>query len=295
MTVPAGAGRVDVGDGPRPTSSAGSRSTHRTAGPTLHELVVTAVVDGRVDGPPHGHVRAAHRARGHRRGRARPAPRGQRPPGLREGRQLHPVAALRRGRPLVLRPRHATDRRGARELDRGARARAVAPRLRRRRCGRGPDVPGLPAPVVLRQRHRDQPRVRRRGRSARSPRWPTCSTPIPSVVYYACHNEPLRMFVPTRPEDDGPDRDVGERHLDAALFATLAVDRRLASRARGVGHRRRRARVPRARSSGRNLYRVSELPGVVRERVRLLDGRAASGEVRRHRLAARRPRRCASG
>lgn len=42
----------------------------------------------------------------------------------------------------------------------------------------------------------------------------------PSVVYYACHNEPARMFDP-RAADDGPETDRGEAHLDAALDATL--------------------------------------------------------------------------
>jgi beta-mannosidase len=42
----------------------------------------------------------------------------------------------------------------------------------------------------------------------------------PSVVYYACHNEPARMFDP-RTADDRPETDRGEAHLDAALAATL--------------------------------------------------------------------------
>jgi beta-mannosidase len=42
----------------------------------------------------------------------------------------------------------------------------------------------------------------------------------PSVVYYACHNEPARMFDPRR-AGDGPETDGGEAHLDAALEATL--------------------------------------------------------------------------
>jgi beta-mannosidase len=42
----------------------------------------------------------------------------------------------------------------------------------------------------------------------------------PSVVYYACHNEPARLFDPRRAED-GPEADRGETHLDAALDATL--------------------------------------------------------------------------
>ncbi len=81
----------------------------------------------------------------------------------------------------------------------------------------------------------------------------------PSVVYYACHNEPLRMFVPTSAEDDTPERDVGERHLDAALFATLASidDSRHVHEASGIGDD---AHSYPGSLSGRNLYRVSEQP-----------------------------------
>jgi hypothetical protein len=81
----------------------------------------------------------------------------------------------------------------------------------------------------------------------------------PSVVYYACHNEPLRQFVPTRPQDDGPERDVGERHLDAALFATLCGidDSRHVHEASGIGddvHNYFGSLM------GGNLYRVGEMP-----------------------------------
>ena len=81
----------------------------------------------------------------------------------------------------------------------------------------------------------------------------------PSVVYYACHNEPLRMFVPTVPEDDTPERDVGERHLDAALFATLQSvdDSRHVHEASGIGDD---VHSYAGSLTGRNLYRVSELP-----------------------------------
>lgn len=81
----------------------------------------------------------------------------------------------------------------------------------------------------------------------------------PSVVYYACHNEPRRMFVPTRPEDDGPDRDAGERHLDAALFATLQSieDSRHVHEASGIGDD---VHSYLGSLMGRNLYRVSEQP-----------------------------------
>lgn len=58
----------------------------------------------------------------------------------------------------------------------------------------------------------------------------------PSVVYYACHNEPARLFDPRRGED-GPETDRGETHLDAALDSTLrAVDTgRHVHRASGIG------------------------------------------------------------
>ncbi|HYV58620.1 MAG TPA: hypothetical protein VFA62_00975 [Acidimicrobiia bacterium] len=58
----------------------------------------------------------------------------------------------------------------------------------------------------------------------------------PSVVYYACHNEPARMFDPGRGED-GPEADRGETHLDDALDSTLrAVDTgRHVHRASGIG------------------------------------------------------------
>lgn len=59
----------------------------------------------------------------------------------------------------------------------------------------------------------------------------------PSVVYYTGHNEPRRMFLPTAPEDDTPERDLGERHLDAALLTTMhAVDpSRHVHEASGIG------------------------------------------------------------
>jgi beta-mannosidase len=58
----------------------------------------------------------------------------------------------------------------------------------------------------------------------------------PSVVYYACHNEPARMFDPRR-AGDGPETDRGEAHLDAALDETLrAVDTgRHVHEASGIG------------------------------------------------------------
>jgi beta-mannosidase len=83
--------------------------------------------------------------------------------------------------------------------------------------------------------------------------------PHPSIVYYACHNEPLRMFVPTRPEDDTPEKDIGERHLDAALFATLMSidDSRHVHEASGIGDD---VHSYSGSLTGRDLYRVSELP-----------------------------------
>jgi beta-mannosidase len=81
----------------------------------------------------------------------------------------------------------------------------------------------------------------------------------PSVVYYACHNEPLRQFLPTAPEDDTPARDVGERHLDAALFATLrSIDEsRHVHEASGIGDD---VHSYMGSLGGGNLYRVSEQP-----------------------------------
>jgi beta-mannosidase len=81
----------------------------------------------------------------------------------------------------------------------------------------------------------------------------------PSVVYYACHNEPLRMFQPTRPEDDTPERDLGERHLDAALFSTLQSieDSRHVHEASGIGDD---LHSYAGSLNGGNLYRVSEAP-----------------------------------
>ncbi len=81
----------------------------------------------------------------------------------------------------------------------------------------------------------------------------------PSVVYYACHNEPLRMFMPTKPADDTAERDIGERHLDAALFATLHAieDSRHVHEASGIGDD---VHSYSGSLTGRNLYRVSEMP-----------------------------------
>ncbi len=81
----------------------------------------------------------------------------------------------------------------------------------------------------------------------------------PSVVYYACHNEPLRQFIPTTAADDTPERDVGERHLDAALFETLTSveDSRHVHEASGIGDD---VHAYMGSLGGGNLYRVSEQP-----------------------------------
>ena len=80
----------------------------------------------------------------------------------------------------------------------------------------------------------------------------------PSVVYYACHNEPLRMFDP-RVADDGPETDRGEAHLDAALEAALrAVDgSRHVHRASGIGDD---VHNYFGSLNGGSLYRVREQP-----------------------------------
>jgi beta-mannosidase len=83
--------------------------------------------------------------------------------------------------------------------------------------------------------------------------------PHPSVVYYACHNEPLRQFIPTAPDDDTPERDLGERHLDAALFETLsAIDpSRHVHEASGIGDD---VHSYRGSLAGGVVYEVSEDP-----------------------------------
>ena len=80
----------------------------------------------------------------------------------------------------------------------------------------------------------------------------------PSVVYYACHNEPARMFDPRR-GDDGPATDRGESHLDAALeTALLAVDTgRHVHRASGIGDD---VHNYAGSLTGGSLYRVRERP-----------------------------------
>lgn len=81
----------------------------------------------------------------------------------------------------------------------------------------------------------------------------------PSVVYYACHNEPRRQFIPTPEADDTPERDLGERHLDAALFATLtSVDgSRHVHEASGIGDD---VHSYHGSLMGGSLYDVGEMP-----------------------------------
>jgi beta-mannosidase len=80
----------------------------------------------------------------------------------------------------------------------------------------------------------------------------------PSVVYYACHNEPARMFDPRR-ADDGPETDGGETHLDTALDETLrAVDTgRHVHPASGIGDD---VHNYFGSLAGGGIYRVRELP-----------------------------------
>jgi beta-mannosidase len=80
----------------------------------------------------------------------------------------------------------------------------------------------------------------------------------PGVVYYACHNEPARMFDPRR-GDDGPETDRGETHLDAALESTLqAMDTgRHIHRASGIGDD---VHNYAGSLTGGSLYRVRERP-----------------------------------
>jgi beta-mannosidase len=81
----------------------------------------------------------------------------------------------------------------------------------------------------------------------------------PSVVYYACHNEPHRQFVPTAEADDTPGRDVGERHLDAALLRTLQGidDSRHVHEASGIGDD---VHDYQGSLMGGSMYRVGEQP-----------------------------------
>jgi beta-mannosidase len=80
----------------------------------------------------------------------------------------------------------------------------------------------------------------------------------PSVVYYACHNEPARMFDPRRAENS-PETDQGETHLDAALDSTLrAVDiGRHVHEASGIGDD---VHNYAGSLTGGSIYRVRERP-----------------------------------
>ena len=98
----------------------------------------------------------------------------------------------------LLRPRHAAARRGPRQLGRRARARPVAALLRRGRRRRHPrrsrtsrcsgSTTRAPRPI---------PGFVDEAPAGRSRTWRYLLHAHPSVVYYACHNEPLRMFDPT--------------------------------------------------------------------------------------------------
>ena len=73
-----------------------------------------------------------------------------------------------------------------------------------------------------------------------------------------------------------------------------AVDRRFTSRARGVGHRRRRPLVLGLADRSEPLPRL-RAAGLVRERVRVLDRRSAGRRSSATAAGRRRPSRCASG
>ena len=279
----------------RRARTVGAGALARTARPALHELVaVAAVVDGRVTDRRTvtfglRTARVVTDDDGHAA-----APRGERPARVREGRQLHPVAALRRGRPRVLRPRHAADRRGARQLGRRARARAVAARLRRRRRRRGPRVPGLPAAVVLRQRHRDQPGLRRGGAAPdRGHGVPAARAPerrllrVPQRAAAPCSSRPSRRTTP-------------RSATSASATSTPRCSRRCGRSTTRATCTRRRASATTstptwARSNGGNLYRVSEQPAWFVSEYGFWTVGPQADEVRRPRLAADRRRRCASG
>ncbi|HUF83219.1 MAG TPA: glycoside hydrolase family 2 TIM barrel-domain containing protein, partial [Acidimicrobiia bacterium] len=83
----------------------------------------------------------------------------------------------------------------------------------------------------------------------------------PSVVYYACHNEPARMFgnLTGIRGDDGPETDRGEAHLDAALESTLRTvdDSRHVHPASGIGDD---VHNYLGSLAGGSLYRVREQP-----------------------------------
>ena len=100
--VPPGAGRVDA----LADLSTGSSRWEPVAlapwpsGPARADRARAVVGDRVATGARRAFGLRTARVRDRRR-RARPPPRGQRAPGVRQGGQLHPVAALRRGRPLA--------------------------------------------------------------------------------------------------------------------------------------------------------------------------------------------------
>ena len=157
------------------------------------------------------------------------------------------------------------------------------------------DVPGLPAAVVLRLRHRDQSRASSRKRNARSRTWRTCSTRHPSVVYYACHNEPLRMFGPTAPEDDTPGARRRRTPPRRGALRDAAVDRRLAPRPRSVRASATTSTPTPGSLNGGNLYRVSELPAWFVSEYGFWTVGPQAEKFGDHGLAADHRRRCASG
>ena len=240
---PAGHGAGRRGHRRSPTSSAGCRSRSPRGRPAVHDAATVARGrrQGRARPPAHGRF-------GLRTARvvadddgSRPAPRGQRPPVFVKAVNYIPWQHFAEVGRELLRPRHPAARRRPRQLGRRARARAVAALLRRGRRRRHPRVPGLPAAVVLRQRApRPIPGFVDDAHAGRSRTWRYLLHDHPSVVYYACHNEPLRMFVPTTPRTTARSATSASATSMPRSLATLRVDRRLAPRPRGVGHRRRR-------------------------------------------------------
>jgi beta-mannosidase len=84
----------------------------------------------------------------------------------------------------------------------------------------------------------------------------------PSVVYYACHNEPARMFshMTGVPADDGPETDLSEANLDAALERALrsVETSRHVHQASGIGDD---VHAYDGSLSGGTMYNVGNQPG----------------------------------
>ena len=84
----------------------------------------------------------------------------------------------------------------------------------------------------------------------------------PSVVYYACHNEPARMFSAMTgvPEHDGSDTDLSEANLDAALERALrsVETSRHVHQASGIGDD---VHAYDGSLSGGTMYNVGNQPG----------------------------------